>query len=628
MSLLYGILYPKEREVEQVNLDTLYTGISNFPHVKHKQLLSENYGTGHLLTINTPEALFENQPIEVNERQLVFTFQGRIDNREDLAALLSVKMDGNVADGEIALKAYLQWKEKTPTYLRGDWSFAAYDKKDNELFLARDHHGYTAIYYYHTTELFAFSSSQKSLFGIEGFKKEPNIENIIRNLILFIEPGYNEQAIKNIFLLPPAHWLKVKNNAIELKRYWFPEQIEERLFSRKTDYAGELRQIFTTAVEKRLRSYKPVASMLSGGLDSSSVSVIAAKILASKQQKLRTYSHVPLFTNELKEAYPLSNRILDETENIKSIVNFSGNIDPIFLNSANISPLEGIEKMLEILDRPIHAASNAFWLYDIFKTTAADDYGVLLSGEQGNATISFTGVEYLLPLIDRIAFSKGFMGPIKEILKTIILPSFAYKAYIQNKPGNLQDYANNSYLNNTIKQESVLFKRIKTEKKQFNPYFKKKKYSVLNIFRPGSNSRCDWGADMGNYFGIEARDPTADIDLVEYCLTIPNQAFFTNNGTNRLVLKEMMKGLLPDEVLYAKRKGLQGSDIYFRVNENINAINKLVNDLIKEKHLLNTIDVERLVENLESRMKKGNNGLNEMNLILKTLMPALFINQP
>ena len=276
MSLIFGIFNRNGKPVEQEDLETMYRAIAHFPHEKHKFEIKDNAGFGHMLTYNTPEALHENLPKWLPEQKLLFVMQGRLDNRKELADRLNIRLSETVPDGEIVLKSWLTWGNETPDKLLGDWAFAVFDIEKQELFIARDHHGYTAINYYIDKDIIAFSSSIKSLLALKNIPKKLNERKLIR--ILVVWPGNDDQSYyKDILILPPANTLEVNRDSFEKKRYWFPENIQLNPGKKLEDYTSEFYTILNQAINDRMRSYKPVASMLSGGLDSGTVSYLAAE---------------------------------------------------------------------------------------------------------------------------------------------------------------------------------------------------------------------------------------------------------------------------------------------------------------------------------------------------------------
>jgi asparagine synthase (glutamine-hydrolysing) len=110
------------------------------------------------------------------------------------------------------------------------------------------------------------------------------------------------------------------------------------------DCCENLLENFQRAVKARLRSCKPVAATLSGGLDSTSVSVVAAEQLAKEGKRLRTYTHVPHFPPSRAIS---KNKFPDERPFAQAVADYSGNIDPVYLDSAAISPVAGVRWCLE-----------------------------------------------------------------------------------------------------------------------------------------------------------------------------------------------------------------------------------------------------------------------------------------
>ncbi|MCH5689072.1 asparagine synthase-related protein [Niabella sp. W65] len=169
-------------------------------------------------------------------------------------------------------------------HLNGDWSVAIFDFKERELFLARDPLGYTSLYYYSRENSFYFSSSIKSLLHLKNYRKQLNELHLIRNLTLWNDnQTLHETYYKNIYSLPPAHTLSVKNKILTLQKYWPDKEYPVIKYKQLQQYVDEMQEIFTCAVKSRVNSSPSVASMLSGGLDSSAVSYIAADLL--KEQK-------------------------------------------------------------------------------------------------------------------------------------------------------------------------------------------------------------------------------------------------------------------------------------------------------------------------------------------------------
>ncbi|MFN8579077.1 MAG: asparagine synthase-related protein, partial [Candidatus Sericytochromatia bacterium] len=543
MSMIFGIFNRDGSPVEKTDIDDMYNAISYYPHEKYNYKIIENVVFGHLLTFNTPESLFEEQPIFFNDRNILFVFKGRIDNRKELCNKLNINLKDNLTDGEIALKSWLEWGEKSCDKILGDWSFASFNFKTQEFFISRDHHGYTAINYYYDEKRFIFASSIKSILNLNFIKKELNIKSVINTLAIFPEKKMDKSFYKNIYKLNPAQYIKCNREKFLLQRYWYPESISINKNKKFDEYVEEFYCIFENAVKDRLRSYKPICSMLSGGLDSGTVAYTASMLMKEQEKKLRTYSHVPLYEVS-KNIHDL--RFGDEKPYIESTVKASGNIEPIYLNSENISVLEGMIKTNDVLNSPIHAGVNAYWLVDIMKTSSSDEFGAILTGEHGNATISFSGYEDTLSvnyLYNQIGLKRIVKKKLIKPIVKAISPNL-YR-YLKKEPEiSLETY---SYIN------PELFDEIRNEMKKidhddkFDFKFSSHQEMCLKILMPSANPRCYFGGTFSDYYGIEMRDPTADKRVIEYILTIPNEIFFSKDGNNKQIIRKMMKNKLPND---------------------------------------------------------------------------------
>ncbi|QDK82416.1 hypothetical protein EXU85_28930 [Spirosoma sp. KCTC 42546] len=630
MSLLFGFLYTDNTSlVNELRdgqlLDNMYKGIEHFPHEKKASMFKDAAAFGHALTYNTPEALYEQMPLYIEDQQLLFVSEGRIDNRTELASALELSLNDQLSDGQLMLKSYQRWGENAPTKLLGDWSFACFHATTKELFIARDHHGYSTVFYHFDGKQFSFSTSIKSLLALENVAKKANESYIISDLVIARKNEQdNETIYKGIYILPPAYTLKLKKASLTINRYWFPEHIELIYRKNLNDYIDELREILTKSISARLRSYKSVASMLSGGLDSSTVSFLAAELLAKSNQPLATLSHVPLFKKELNQEE--SNSILDEGPFVEAIALASGNINSHRLTSKYISPIKGICKMVDINDSIIHGACNAYWLVDIYETTKRNGFSTLLTGDNGNATISYPGVHYLLPFNH-----PSFLKNPKKLIKSVISKQFVFR-YLRSFVDEYIGHGMENYIRNVLYvQKPILTKwNILENNQNYNrksnySFYPNAKTGMLDSLMAGQNPRCMFGANTKHFYGIELRDPTADKRVVEFCLSIPNCIFFDEKGNNKQVIRKMMEHRLPDKVLFEKKKGLQSSDIVYRALAEQNNITNLLAIVCRNSTFQEIIHTKRLRDDWQSFQKQKTTNLLQLQTLLKTLMLGYFL---
>jgi len=199
------------------------------------------------------------------------------------------------SDTEVILAAYDCYKERCLQYFDGMFSFAIWDDKEQTLFAARDRFGEKPFYYFTEKNLFAFASEMKGLWAA-GIDK--TIEN--KMILNFITLGYvqnpankSQTFYKNIFSLPPAHFLKYKaaGNYLNIENYW---DIDKQAQVKISEEAAvkTLDTFLYTSINRRLRSDVPVGASLSGGLDSSSIVYYISKQSGYGADKLKTFSAV------------------------------------------------------------------------------------------------------------------------------------------------------------------------------------------------------------------------------------------------------------------------------------------------------------------------------------------------
>lgn len=625
MSIILGCWLFNEITIPLYSLKKMYAAVHSVPHEKFDTKVKDQTGFGHLLTYNTPESLYEDLPVFLEEEQVLFTAQGRIDNKANLFDQLSPKIDHQSTDGSIILQAYLKWGKNCVHYLRGDWSFVVFNYKQQELFCARDPVGYTSFYYYTDKTGFYFSSSIKSLLQIPSYKKEINELHFVRNLTLWDQTKTNQDTyFQNIFTLPISYTLTINRKGITVNKYWQPSQISLRNYKNKQNYADELSEIFTNAVKQRLRSFKPVASMLSGGLDSSTVSYVAADLLKTQNIPLATFSHIPLFVNELRKDKEKEYKILDETPFINEVAKASGNIHTLFLNSSNYSVLNSMVELINLFSAPVHAACNIYWVLDIYRTATQKGFGTLLSGEGGNGSISFAGMDYLLPFNVSYFISNPYLFVRKRIYSK--LKAYFYELLKRNIRYNdsMQKYVSEIFLMEPIEVKYHIIKDIEENNKKYVPRVRDI-VEIKDIFRDHYIGRSLVGSACGHYFGLELRDPCTDQDVMEYFYSIPNEAFFDEHYNNRMLVKQMMKGRIPDKVLFQKKRGLQSADIAYRVKAQALELTSAFENVKHSPAANHYIDVKKLSETWQQYLVKPYVEPYEVQRLLKALQFALFL---
>lgn len=230
----------------------------------------------------TPEAQSERLPLHHSPSNCAITGDIRIDNRDTLLKTLSLDAAGRlIGDAELVLHAYLRWGSDCLDHLLGDFAFALWDAPRKRLFCARDQLGMRQFIYHHTpTSLFAFATDADALLAHSAVPKDINTARIADFLEDLEATDLTSTFYRDLHRLPPAHAMLIEGASMRIWRYWAPALPTPLRLADDREYADAFLEVFTEAVRARLRAPAgKLGSMLSGGMDSGSVTAIAARLL-------------------------------------------------------------------------------------------------------------------------------------------------------------------------------------------------------------------------------------------------------------------------------------------------------------------------------------------------------------
>jgi asparagine synthase (glutamine-hydrolysing) len=523
-------------------------------------------GLGHARLCNTPESLSEKLPLVKAEGRLVITADARLDNRHDLCAelLSSGRPQQEVGDGELILLAYERWGRRCVEHLGGDFAFAIWDSEQNHLFGARDHFGVKPFCYFKSSELFAFSTEIKGLLALRNVPRRLNEEKL-GDFLSELDEDKESTFYRDILRLPPACSISVDRNGVQVSPYWELDPVREVRLKSDQEYAEAFRDLFTKAVRCRLRSAFPVASMLSGGLDSSSVTCVARDLLnQTKGGRLVTFSAV--FHTAWQS---------DESHYVRSVV-AQNSIQPNYVVADELSPMYDFDRLLEHQDQPI-PSGNLYINWGIYERAQQLGIRTILDGFDGDTTVSH-GTGYLMELARAgkwLTLTREARGYAKHFdncppwalvwrnlekyglspgQRKLVRPAQRGFRAVRYRAGRLFSKAEevrppSTFIRNEFVQRAGLEERRK----------RLRRGAVKGI--PGTeraihHRKLTWSLmatvleslDIASgVFGIENRFPFWDKSLVEFCLALPASQKLSG-GWNRMVMRRALEGVLPTEV--------------------------------------------------------------------------------
>jgi asparagine synthase (glutamine-hydrolysing) len=502
-------------------------------------------GLGHRMLRTTPEALHEHQPLCDESGQVCLVLDGRVDNREDLGKALEAEsvILRECSDAELVLKSYLRWGEDAPFRILGDFAFAIWDGRQRALFCARDIFGIRPLNYYCGANFFLLASELHQLFHDPRVRKAPN-EGMVAEYLSGQITQCEETLWEGILRLPAAHLMWVRPGGIEKRRYWDFDLSKGIRYKKDDEYASHFLDLFREAVRCRLRSCGPIGSYLSGGLDSSSVSVIANELLGEqgRTEPLDTFSLV----------FP--GMSCDESGYIQATVEHAG------LHSHLFPPVP--PSMDYYHDQAVRYQDFPGWpnggamLRPLHEGLRQAGIRVVLSGWGGNECVEGSSTHLaelaaegkFLELV-RVAKARAALGGApwwRLVLDYGIrpnIPSEVKRVLRRLRPRRRRF----GCLSPELQERTALFRRV--EASGSPPGASPVQRAMHSDFYSGWGAHSYEIADRDAAFlGLDQRHPFFDRRLAEFAFALPERQR-SHRGLVKIVLRNAMQGRLPEPVI-------------------------------------------------------------------------------
>ena len=508
---------------------------------------------GHTLLATTPEALIEILPFTDSSTECVITGDVRLDNREELFLTLGLEQcPASLGDGELVLRAYLEWGEGCVDHLLGDFAFAIWDPRSARLFCARDHIGMRQLIYFHQPDrLFAFATEPGAVLAHPAVPRRLN-ETRVADFLLGLEGAdFESTFFSGVLRLPPAHSLTVGRDGLSIRRYWTLKPPPLLELSSEDEYADAFLKVFTEAVRCRLRGAGPVGSMLSGGIDSGSVVAVATRLLAAAgDPALKTISAIG--------SDPRSCR---ESSTILEVVKLP-HLEPLLISPAILEEHgESILALTEQVNDPFDA--HMVMIRTIYQQARESGLSVVLDGVYGD--VALTSETYQPRLLRRGSWRLAWREAIGEetffgwgwtrwhSLKASAIRAFAPN-WLRWLWRRLPPHRSIACLNGKFARKVRAIERIDRCWQMNDPLgrnFVKDRCRAMSSANPlVGRERYDRVAAS---CAIECRDPFMDVRVLELSLRLPGDILH-RDGWRKMILRRAMRGLLPDAIIWRRGK--------------------------------------------------------------------------
>lgn len=537
---------------------------------------------------------------------IVMVADARLDNRPELLSRLGIAQpEGRrLSDAALIFTAFRAWREDTPARLLGDFAFAVWDERRQTLFCARDHRGKRPLFYWRSAHSLAIASSPRALLALAYVPRRLN-ESALADFMIFMGSP-DTTLFDGILRVPPAHTLTASADGVRLREYWRMEPASTPRFESDEECLEAFRALFTEAVHCRLDGAGPTAAFLSGGLDSSSVACVAARLLQESGRRLTTFTAVPRpdFTPPDVPGY-----YHDETPYVEAIRARYPNLDVTYVPAGGQSFLEQLDETFEMTGFPMVNSFNRPWIESIVRQAADQGFWTVLNGTEGNIWTSYSGGggQSAAARLSRALRSRKLRPVAHTLLSVLVnnviaplLPARVWRGYRRKRSGDTP-WTTLSPIRAEFAAKMRVGERYFTW--ALGPLTCPNRDRTRRRIALATETLFSYENDFQNAvrlnFGVDLRDPTSDKRLIEFCLALPNH-HYTDGIQHRLLARRGMEGILPPEVVWNQQRGLQAAGWYDSMCAARGDIAREITQLERCETVTRCVDLPRMRRTMES----------------------------
>ncbi|PGM57159.1 asparagine synthase (glutamine-hydrolyzing) [Bacillus cereus] len=485
-----------------------------------------------------------HQPLAYENERYILMFNGEIYNYIELREML-IKQGAcfsTQSDTEVIVALYAQVKEECVNYLRGMYTFVIWDRQEKKLFGARDHFGIKPLYIAQQNDITFFASEKKSILHVMQDKGVN--PNALQHYFTYQYGPEPETLTNDINKIEPGHYfIKEIGKEIEVYRYWKP--YFNASDATKEEHIRAIREVLYDSVKVHMRSDVPVGAFLSGGIDSSIIASIAKEI----NPNLLTFS-VGFEHRGFSEI-----DVAKETAEKLGVKNYSVLVTPQeFMNE--------FPKIMWHMDDPL-ADPAAVPLYFVAKE-ARKHVTVVLSGEGSDELFGGYNIYREPNSLKMFSYIPTSGKTVLKALSGVLKEGFKGKSFLERGCTPIEEryYGNAKIFREEEKSklmksynESVNYKDVTkplyNEIKDYDDVSKMQYIDMYTWLRGDILLKAD---KMSTAHSLELRVPFLDKEVFDVASKIPTELKIANR-TTKAILREVVRGIVPDHVLDRKKLG-------------------------------------------------------------------------
>ena len=600
-----GIINLNGDGVSPVHLQAMTDALAHRGPDGEGHWIHENVGLGHRRLAIIDLSPLGHQPMLSNDARYSLIYNGMVYNHRELRAELETRGHRfrSTSDTEVVLNALIEWGPDALLRFNGMFALAFYDTLERKLLLARDRYGIKPLYVSQQGGVFAFGSEQKAILTRSNFVRRLD-KSALMEYLTFQNILSERTLLDDIQLLPPGHVaildLKATSPKLKLTRYWDFDFREESPEASHEEYVEELDRLFSQAVNRQLLSDVELGSYLSGGMDSGSITAVAATSFSDLKTftcgfDLSTASGMELAFDERSVAEAMSAAF--RTEQYEVVLK-SGDME------------RALPKLVHHLEEPRVGQSYPNWYA---ARLAGKFVKVVLSGGGGDEL--FGGYPWRYYRATNHKNFEEYVDAYYEYWQRLTKPD-ELRSLVAPIWGDVSGVSTRDVFRNVYPEDPGPLERPED-------YINQSLYFEAKTFLHGLFVVED---KISMAHGLETRVPFMDNDLVDFAMRVPvkyklnnldevvrlnenepgakSQTFFERTKDGKQILRDAMSRRIPDSVTNRPKQGFSSPDASWFKGESIDFVRR---QLSGSTPLFDVLDRGAVTEVLESHFSGREN---------------------
>lgn len=590
--------------------------------------------------IVTPQDRALVQPVRANAGRWTLIFDGRLDHRDELCRALNIggPEATQLPDAALAIRAWSRWGADGLARWYGDFACILWDSGQRQVSLFRDPFGRRPLHYYADATRVVGSSMPRGIHAIPEIARTIDTDGIT-DLACGLYLHRSQTCFAGIRSVEPGAIVTFGAETSRSRIYYdLRQRIRPVRHASDDDYVDALRERLRRAVASATRSDGDIAVAMSGGMDSTSVAVLAATTLPGSQQRLPVYTSVPdPDWDGLHEAHVFA----DERHYAAAVADHCPTLQLELIDAAGRGIFDVIDRVHSAMEMPQRNIVNMIWADSLYRRARSQGASTILDGGMGNAGFSYAGADAAAQLF-RAGFLRAGTRQIWEeaehqplaaarrvaglTLRELgaMLPASLRARMVRRRGSALMPMEAAAVAPRFVAEHKVIDRAIAALAPDLDLMTGRVRDQWLitlkyHVFPSSGAPSFGWAA----LHDLDLRDPLADRALVEWCLGVPDSQF-RRGRAHRWLARRAMQGALPEAVLNKPAEvGRQSADWHLRLTRDLPRIRDEVERFARDPLLSEMFDLARLRRHVAQWPVDSPVSLSDPNFTLRREIPMV-----